>query len=54
MSAVFADWTDEEAELLDPDAREVPRRLTREELLSASDAGWRRDGWRLDDREDDQ
>ncbi|WP_168196789.1 hypothetical protein [Brevundimonas sp. M20] len=53
-SAAFNDWSDADTELLDPEAREIPERLTREELLAASDAGWRRNGWRFDEFEDDQ
>lgn len=49
-----ADWMFDDPETLDPEAREVPLRLTPEELLSASDTGWRRHGWRFDDREEDR
>jgi hypothetical protein len=48
------DWIPEEAETLDPEARETPLRLTRDELLASSDAGWRRDSWRFDEMEDDR
>jgi hypothetical protein len=48
------DWSPEEAETLDPDAADIPLRLTRDELLASSDAGWRRHGWRMDEMEDDQ
>lgn len=44
----------DDADLLDPEAREVPERLTRDELMAASDFGWRRHGWRFDDPEDDR
>lgn len=44
----------EDPEMLDPDAREVPERLTRDELAAASDLGHRRDGWRFDDMEEDR
>lgn len=46
--------TDEEIELLDAETRDIPDRLTRDDLLAASDAGWRRHGWRFDDMEDDR
>ena len=48
------EWLFDEAELLDPEAREVPPRLAKEDLLAASDAGWRRCVGRLDDMEDDR
>lgn len=44
----------DEAELLDPDAADIPQHLTRDDLLSISDAGWRRHGWRFEDMEDDR
>ncbi len=52
MSAV-PDWTEDEIELLDAEAGQLPDRLTREDLLAASDAGWRRQAWRFEDVEDD-
>jgi len=52
--AMHADWTPDEAETLDPDAREIPLRLTKDELLASADVGWRRHGWRLDEMEDDR
>ncbi|WP_439472179.1 hypothetical protein [Brevundimonas sp.] len=48
------DWPLDEAETLDPDAADIPLRLTRDELLASADAGWRRHGWRMDEMEDDQ
>jgi hypothetical protein len=42
----------EEADMLDPEALDIPLRLSREELYAASDLGWRRDGWRFDDMEE--
>lgn len=54
MNAMHADWPLEDNETLDPEAREVPPRLTRDELLASTDAGWRRHGWRFDDMEDDR
>ncbi len=48
------DWTDDDAATLDPETHEVPLRLTRDELFASSDAGWRRDGWRFDEMEDDR
>ena len=53
-AAMNPDWTPEDLEALDPEVREVPLRLTRDELFASSDAGWRRDGWRFDDMEDDR
>ena len=47
-------WTEDEIELLDAEAGDFPDRLTRDDLLAASDAGWRRHGWRLDDMEEDR
>lgn len=52
--AMPPDWTDDDAATLDPETHEVPLRLTRDELFASSDAGWRRDGWRFDEMEDDR
>lgn len=54
MTAMSADWILEDTETLDPEAREIPLKLSREELLASADVGWRRDGWRFDDMEDDR
>jgi hypothetical protein len=54
MTAMHPDWTPDEAEILDPETREIPPRLTRDELLASADVGWRRDGWRFDEMEDDR
>lgn len=51
---MISDWTAEDTENLDPEAREVPLRLSRDELQATGDLGWRRDGWRFDDMEDDR
>lgn len=53
-SAMEPDWIPDDAETLDPDARDVPLRLTRDELLASADVGWRRHGWRFDEMEDDR
>ena len=50
----MADWTEDEIELLDAEDRDFPDRLTRDELLAASDAGWRRHGWRFETMEEDR
>jgi|GEM_PF-2168770 len=54
MTAMKTDWISEDAETLDPEAREIPLRLTREELMASADVGWRRDGWRFDEMEEDR
>lgn len=53
-SDMHPDWLTDDAETLDPETREVPLRLTKDELLASADAGWRRHGWRLDEMEDDR
>ena len=53
-AAMNTDRMFDDTETLDPEAREIPLRLTREELLASADVGWRRDGWRFDDMEDDR
>ncbi|GAA0643108.1 hypothetical protein [Brevundimonas lenta] len=44
--------TRDEAELLDLDAWDAPRRLTKDELFEAGGPGWRRHERRLDDLEE--
>ncbi|WP_420472105.1 hypothetical protein [Brevundimonas sp. FT23042] len=47
-------WADEEIELLDAEDTDVPRALSRAELLAASDSGWRRCGGVAFDEEGEQ
>ena len=48
------DWMFDDPETLDPEAREIPLRLTKDELFTASERGIRRHGWRFEDMEDDR